>query len=106
MTESENSADPFSAQRALELGFANRVVPLDQLMEAAFDLAQRIAVNAPLSVLASKRIAVGIFEGGVAIDDAFWAANARENKIVMRSEDAKEGPLAFTQKHAPMWRAK
>ncbi|MBK9004202.1 MAG: crotonase/enoyl-CoA hydratase family protein [Sphingomonadales bacterium] len=100
------TGEPFSAQRALELGFANRVVPLDKLMETAIDLANRIAVNAPLSVQASKRIAMGISEGAIASDASFWEANNREGRVVMQSQDAKEGPLAFAQKRQPVWQAK
>ncbi|RDV06299.1 enoyl-CoA hydratase [Sphingorhabdus pulchriflava] len=100
------TGEPFSAQRAFELGFANRVVPLDKLMETAIDLANRIAVNAPLSVQASKRIAMGIAEGAIANDAAYWEANNREGRVVMQSQDAKEGPLAFAQKRQPVWQAK
>lgn len=100
------TGEPFSAQRAHELGFANRVVPLEKLMETAIDLANRIAVNAPLSVQASKRIAMGIADGTIASDAAYWEANNREGRIVMQSEDAKEGPLAFAQKRQPVWQAK
>ena len=99
------TGEPFTAQRALELGFANRVVPLDRLMETALDLAARIEVNAPLSVQASKRLARGIAEGAIASDDDFWVANRREGTVVMRSQDAREGPLAFAQKRAPSWQA-
>lgn len=98
--------EPFSAQRALELGFVNRVVPLEQLMETALELAEKIAANAPLSVQGSKRIARGIHEGRIDSDEAFWEANRREAKVVMTSEDAREGPLAFAQKRAPVWKAK
>ncbi len=100
------TGEPFSAQRAHELGFANRVVPLEKLMETAIDLANRIAVNAPLSVQASKRIAMGIADGTIASDAAYWEANNREGRIVMQSKDAKEGPLAFAQKRQPVWQAK
>lgn len=100
------TGEPFSAQRAHELGFANRVVPLDKLMETAIDLANRISVNAPLSVQASKRIAMGISEGSIASDTAYWEANNREGRVVMQSQDAKEGPLAFAQKRQPVWQAK
>jgi crotonobetainyl-CoA hydratase len=100
------TGEPFTAQRALELGFVNRVVPLDQLMDAALDLARRIAVNAPLSVQATKKIALGIADGRIASDDAFWESNMREGTVVMRSEDAREGPRAFAEKRAPVWQAR
>lgn len=100
------TGERISAQRAYELGLVNKVVPFDQLMEAALELAQRIAVNAPLSVQASKRIAMGIDDGHVAADDEHWARASREGAVLMTSEDAKEGPLAFAEKREPVWKAR
>lgn len=98
--------EPFSAERARELGFVNHVVPLAELMTTALALADKIAQNAPLSVQGSKRIARGIHEGQIESDEAFWDANRREAKLVMTSEDAREGPLAFAQKRPPVWKAR
>ena len=39
-----------------DLGFVNRVVPYDQLLEEAEKMARAIADNAPLSVRAGKRM--------------------------------------------------
>jgi crotonobetainyl-CoA hydratase len=100
------TGEPITAQRALELGFANRVVPADQLMETALALADQIAANAPLAVQASKRLAKGMAGGQIASEDAAWAANLAENKLLFGSQDAREGPLAFAQKRAPVWQAK
>ena len=100
------TGEPFSAQRALELGFVNRVVPREQVLEAALALAEAIARNAPLSVQASKRIAVGMVGGAVPADQPRWALNDAESAIVRRSEDAREGPLAFAEKRAPVWKAR
>lgn len=100
------TGEPFSAQRAQELGLVNRVVPLSDLMDTALDMAARIAANAPLSVQASKRLALGMADGAVAADAAFWVLNTRERNIVMSSADAREGPLAFAQKREPVWQAK
>lgn len=100
------TGDPFTAEKAVELGFVNRVVPLDQLMDAALDLAGRIIVNAPLSVQASKRIAMGISAGRIADDDACWEVNKCEAILVMKSEDAREGPRAFAEKRPPIWKAR
>lgn len=49
------TGDPIDAARAYELGLVNEVVPLAGLRPAAQALAERIAANAPLSVLAGKR---------------------------------------------------
>jgi crotonobetainyl-CoA hydratase len=82
------------------------VVPLEKLMKTAIDLANRISVNGPLSVKASKRIAMGISDGAIASDAGFWEANNREGRIVTQSQDAKERPLAFAQKRQPVWQVK
>ncbi|MEP7351375.1 MAG: crotonase/enoyl-CoA hydratase family protein [Sphingorhabdus sp.] len=100
------TGDPISAARALELGLVNQMVPAGGLMDAALALAARISINAPLSVQGSKRIALGIAEGKIETDDGNWAATNREFGVVMRSEDAKEGPRAFAEKRAPVWKAK
>ncbi|MEJ6010429.1 crotonase/enoyl-CoA hydratase family protein [Novosphingobium aquae] len=100
------TGDSFSAQRALEMGFANRVVPLAELMPTAMAIAHKIAANAPLSVQASKRIAKGIADGKIASEGDFWAANKREGAGVMASADAREGPRAFAEKRLPNWQGR
>jgi crotonobetainyl-CoA hydratase len=98
------TGDSFTAKRAFELGFVNHVVPLTELMPTALAMADKIAANAPLSVQASKRIARGIAEGKIASEFDFWAANKREAAVVMTSADAREGPRAFAEKRAPLWK--
>ncbi|HET6538206.1 MAG TPA: enoyl-CoA hydratase-related protein [Sphingopyxis sp.] len=100
------TGDPFTAEAALRYGFANRVVPLADLMPTALALAEKIAANAPLSVQASKRVALGILDGKVDAETGDWDTNARERDILFRSEDAREGPLAFAQKRKPEWKAR
>ncbi|WP_197277050.1 crotonase/enoyl-CoA hydratase family protein [Sphingomonas profundi] len=100
------TGDPIDARRAQELGLVNQVVPRAGLMAAALALAERIAVNAPLSVQASKRMALGMEDGRIAADDFFWARTQAEIAVVMRSEDAREGPRAFAEKRAPVWQAR
>lgn len=100
------TGDPFDAATAQRYGFVNRVVPLADLMPAAIALAEKIAANAPLSVQASKRVALGIHEGRIDGDAASWAANTRERTMLMASEDAREGPRAFAEKRKPVWKAR
>lgn len=100
------TGDPISAQRALDLGLINAVAPREGLLEAAFGLAERIAVNAPLSVQASKRMAAGIADGKVAREETAWAQNRVETRTVFTSEDSREGPRAFAEKRAPVWKAR
>lgn len=94
---------PITAAKALELGLINRVVPADQLIAAAFELAADICENAPLAVQVTKRIAVGITAGRVAADDEDWARTEAEGAILMSSADSREGLAAFAEKRAPQW---
>ncbi|ALH81798.1 enoyl-CoA hydratase-related protein [Sphingopyxis macrogoltabida] len=100
------TGDPIPAARAAEFGLVNHVVPLAELMPTAIALAEKIAANAPLSVQASKRVALGIEAGRIASDAPYWDHNTRERSVLMRSEDAREGPLAFAQKRKPEWKAR
>ena len=100
------TGDPITAQRALELGLVNAVVPQAQVMDAALALAARITVNAPLSVQASKRVARGMADGRVEREEPLWALSRSEGAALMQSEDAREGPKAFAEKRAPVWKAR
>ena len=81
-------------------------VAVVEVARSALALAQRITVNAPLAVQASKRVAVGADDAVVAADEPGWKRTMREVAVVFNSEDAKEGPLAFAQKREPVWKAK
>ena len=100
------TGDLVDAPTAQRLGLVNRVVPQDKVLDEALALAARIGANAPLSVQASKRIARGIVDGRIAAEDTAWRISDAETAILMTSEDAKEGPLAFAEKRAPVWRAR
>jgi crotonobetainyl-CoA hydratase len=75
------------------------------VVEAGLTLAERITVNAPLAVWASKRVAYGTDDGVITGDEPGWTRTMREIVSVLGSEDAKEGPLAFAQKRQPVWKA-
>ena len=97
------TGDPLDAERAREVGLVNHVVPGAQLREFTQQLAERIAANAPLSVAAGKRTAY--LSAHCGLDDAYdraeeiWAP-------VYRSRDAQEGPAAFREKRAPVWKGR
>lgn len=97
------TGDPISADRAYQLGLVNHVVPLDGLSQAALDLADRIVVNAPLAVRASREIAVNALK----LDDAeLWKMSAAASKAMSETEDFKEGPRAFIEKRDPVWKGR
>lgn len=100
------TGDPIAAGEALRWGLVNQVVPDGTVLDAALALAERITGNAPVAVQATKRVALGIDEGAITDEGPRWARSNREMKVVFRSEDAMEGPLAFAQKRAPIWKAR
>jgi crotonobetainyl-CoA hydratase len=91
------------AREGLAAGFVNEVVPADGLMGAAERWAADIVACAPLSIEATKLIAM---EGR---DLPSWAAPRWFPRRVMEavaSEDSEEGTSAFREKRAPRWRGK
>lgn len=79
------TGDTFTPQRAFELGIVNRVVPHDKLLDAAFDLAERILRHSPL---AAARIITAVTRGlntsiaeGLQIEGEQFARMAATNDI-------------------------
>ena len=97
------TAQPISAERAYQVGLVNKVVPLADLPEAARDMATTITKNAPLSVRAGKEMVYKSAELG-------WRAALEMGDDVYEhvylSDDAQEGPRAFKEKRAPVWKAR
>ena len=97
------TGDFISAQRAAELGLINHVVPSGTALQAAKELAARIAANGPLAVAKSKQVIA---------EQADWSSDEmfkKQNEIVMpvfSSADAIEGATAFAEKRAPNWTGK
>ena len=100
------TGDPITADEAARWGLVNQVVADGTVVDAALALADRITVNAPLAVQASKRVALGVDDGVITPESAAWKRSNREMRTVFSSEDAMEGPLAFAQKRAPVWKAR
>lgn len=97
------TGDPIDAARAREAGLVNEVVPAAELTEATQRLAERIAANAPLSVAAAKKTVRLTAEHPLS---AAYAETERIWEPVYRSEDAQEGPAAFRDKRAPVWKGR
>ena len=100
------TGEPLTAADAWEWGLVNQVVKEGSVLDAALALAARVTVNAPLSVQASKRVAYGVDDGVIVGDEPGWDRTLREMQTLIRSEDAKEGPLAFAEKREPVWKAR
>lgn len=95
------TGDAIDAQRAYDLGLINRVVEAGTALAAARELADKIAANGPMAVLASKQIMNESEE---------WSSEGmfkKQNDIalpVFASKDAIEGATAFAEKRPPQWK--
>ena len=97
------TGDPITAERGQELGVINRLAEPGQALEEALALAERITVNGPLALRATKRI---LSESVDWPESEFWNRQGEIAGPVMSSEDAREGATAFAQKRPPVWRGR
>jgi enoyl-CoA hydratase/carnithine racemase len=97
------TGESIDANRALQLGLINRVVPAASLMDEALALAETIAANAPLAVRWTKRTMV---HAAAVSEEEGWKLNAEAVGAVFSSADAMEGPVAFAEKRKPNWQGK
>lgn len=92
------TGDRIKAAQALQWGLVNRVVPQEELLDAAMGIANRIAANAPLAVRTMKELAYRSremsFADGIRMSELM-------GYIGRGTEDAKEGLRAFAEKRAP-----
>jgi crotonobetainyl-CoA hydratase len=97
---------PIRAETALALGLVNRLAAsVDEMMELAMELAERIASNAPLAVQASKRLAYAA-RTGVLEQESLWSLTAAERDRLSESADWQEGVAAFAERRSPVWRGR
>lgn len=102
--EAALTGDPFSAQRAYELGMVNQVVDEGgDVLKAALELAERITANAPIAVWETRAVVLAAQD---ADDDTLWDMTGAAFVKVMQTEDFAEGPRAFIEKRPPDWKGK
>ena len=91
------------AQEAYRIGLVNEVVPLAELIPTAERWASEILECAPLSVKASKQVAM------TSLDWPLEVSMSRTYDMQRRaaeSEDNIEGPRAFAEKRTPQWKGR
>lgn len=97
------TGEKLSAQKCLDWGLCNRVVPVDELFDATLAWAEELSVKAPLSLRYAKQAVAQAGEADLAqtISD-----EADLQLLCLGSEDATEGATAFLEKRAPVWKGR
>jgi enoyl-CoA hydratase/carnithine racemase len=97
------TGEPVNAEEAYRVGLVNRVVPPAQLISAAEEIAGKICLGAPLSLIAIKEaITKGVelpFEEGLKLESELAM-------LLSNTEDQKEGSRAFAEKRPPQWKGR
>ncbi len=97
------TGDTLTVEDAYRLGFVHEVLAPEELMPRAVEIAEMIGANAPLAVQGTKAVT------------QFWRRYGLEESLqftatvgdrVLSSEDALEGPKAFSEKRPPVWQGR
>ena len=95
------TGEPIDARRAYEIGLVSRLVKPAALMSTAERMAERIAENGPLAIRVTKELAWrGLHEHPEDMLRFYAAVTA----LMHETDDAKEGPKAFSEKRAPQFK--
>lgn len=88
----------FDAQRCYELGWANRVVPPEALMDTAMDYARRVLYLAPRAIRNMKEAMYRGYHMDPIMGEVFGGALEAD---LAGMQDSVEGPRAFAEKRRP-----
>jgi 2-(1,2-epoxy-1,2-dihydrophenyl)acetyl-CoA isomerase len=97
------TGDLIDAGEALRLGLVNRVVPADDLADATRELAERLARGPTLAYGAAK---AAVHASADLPFEALLDFEARNQRVVSRSDDVKEGIRSFLERRKPEFRGR
>jgi len=97
------TGEQIDAETASRIGLISHIVPKEELMDRAFEIANIICERGPLAVRAAKEAMLRgqdmPLEHGLAYEDLVMAR-------LFATEDAKEGPRAFAEKRKPEYKGR
>ena len=93
----------FGAEEAARMGLVSEVVPAENLMVRACQLAVLLMENSPASLRATKQL---LTDHARAELDSQVEAAVRENAAIRTTSDFREGIASFLEKRKPVWTGK
>jgi enoyl-CoA hydratase/carnithine racemase len=94
---------PIDAQEAYRIGLVNRVVPSEELMDSAMQMASALCKPGPFAVRAAKQ---AMYQGLNRSLDEGLALECVIGDLVATTEDFDEGTGAFMDKRKPTWKGR
>ncbi len=94
---------PMTAAEASAAGLLTRVVPADEVLPAALELAAGVAAMAPVAVRAAKEAVLRAAELPLSAGLEF---ERRNFFLLFDTDDMREGTAAFLEKRQPSWKGR
>jgi methylglutaconyl-CoA hydratase len=94
------TGERFTGARAVEMGFAHRAVPADQLVSAVQEEIDMINLGGPIAVVECKKLVRRVPQ--LSVEEGF-KETAQWSGRMFRSEEGAEGIAAFREKRKASW---
>jgi len=93
------TADIIDAEKALEIGLVQAVVPHEQLLDEALAIGGRIAANPTIAIQIGKRFVNRDTDAGL-------AETIEATALLFTTDDNREGVAAFLERRAPVFKGR